>query len=287
MFDYARPKSLNETFALLREMPDARLLSGGTDLLVNLRGGRAATPLVIDLKRVADLEAGITQREGWLRVGAGTVMTDLAADDHVRDRFPSLVGAALVVGSVQIRNRATLAGNVCNASPAADTAPPLLIHDAVVELAGSAGLRRVELSQFFLGPGRTALQPGELVAAIELPIPGGPLGTAFARMTRRRGVDLATVSLCCSVSATGVTRFAFGAVGPRPFGVTDDTGILADPAGDPALQDEALRRLTGHASPLSNVRASREYREAMLLVLGRRALEAARQRLREAHLAGT
>lgn len=286
MFDYARPTSLDETFALLQEVPDARLLSGGTDLLVNLRGGRAVTPLVIDLKGVAGLEAGITERDGRLRIGAGTVMTQLVADDRIRDRFPALVEAALVVGSVQIRNRATLAGNMCNASPAADTAPPLLIHDAVVELACRSSVRRVPLGEFFVGPGRTALQAGELVAAIELPIPDGPLGTAFARMTRRRGVDLATVNLCCSVSPTGTTRFAFGAVGPRPFGVTDATGILANPDSDPAQRDEALRRLTGQATPLSNVRASREYREAMLLVLGRRALETARQRLQEAHRAG-
>jgi carbon-monoxide dehydrogenase medium subunit len=287
MFDYARPTSLDETFALLREVPDAKLLGGGTDLLVNLRGGRAVTPLVIDLKAVADLEAGITQQDGRLRVGAGAVMTALAADQRVRAHFPALVEAALVVGSVQIRNRATLAGNMCNASPAADTAPPLLIHDAVLELAGSTGRRRIALSEFFLGPGRTALQPGELVAAIELPIPDRPLGSAYARMTRRRGVDLATVNLCCSVSSAGVTRFAFGAVGPRPFGVTDETGTLADPAGDPARQDEALRRLTARATPVSNVRASREYREAMLLVLGRRALESARQRLRETDHART
>ena len=287
MFDYAQPTSLDETFGLLREVPDARLLGGGTDLVVNLRSGRAVTPLVIDLKRVAELEPGITQRDGWLRIGAGAVMTDLATDDRVRGRFPSLVEAALVVGSVQIRNRATLAGNMCNASPAADTAPPLLIHDAVVELTGDGGVRRVELSSFFLGPGRTALAAGEVVTAMELPLPDQPLGTAFARMTRRRGVDLATVNLSCSVSSAGVTRFAFGAVGPRPFVVTDETGILADPAGDPAQQDAALRRLTDHATPLTNVRASREYREAMLIVLGRRALETARRRLGEAQHAGS
>lgn len=286
MFDYARPTSLDETFALLQEVPDARLLSGGTDLLVNLRSGRTVAPLVIDLKRVAGLEAGITERDGRLRIGAGTVMTQLVADERIRAGFPALVEAALVVGSVQIRNRATLTGNVCNASPAADTAPSLLIHDAVVELTGRSSMRRVALGDFFVGPGRTALMAGELVTAIELPISDRPLGTAFARMTRRRGVDLATVNLCCSVSSAGVTRFAFGAVGPRPFAVTDETGILADPAGDRAQQDEALRRLTGQATPLSNVRASREYREAMLVVLGRRALEAARKRLGEAHRAG-
>ncbi|HEX6391366.1 MAG TPA: xanthine dehydrogenase family protein subunit M [Solirubrobacteraceae bacterium] len=286
MFDYARPRTLDETFALLRDEPGARLLCGGTDLVVALRKGSAQAPLVVDLKRVADLESGIVRRDGHLRIGARAVLSDLVADERVRSDFPALVEAALVVGSIQIRHRATLAGNICNASPAADTAPPLLIHDAIVEIVGRAGMRRVALGEFFVGPGRTALQPGELVAAIELPAPDGPLGTAFARMTRRRGVDLATVNLCCSVSAAGVTRFAFGAVGPRPFLVADETGVLAQPDGDVAGQDEALHRLTSRATPISNVRASREYREAMLLVLGRRALDVARRRLREAQLAG-
>jgi CO/xanthine dehydrogenase FAD-binding subunit len=133
-----------------------------------------------------------------------------------------------------------------------------------------------------VGPGRTAMVPGEIVTAIELPLPAEPLGAAFARMTRRRGVDLATVNLCCAVSSDGVTRFAFGAVGPRPFLVGDESGVLADPARDPAEQQRALRALTAQATPIANVRASREYREEMLFVLGRRALEQAREQLRDA-----
>ena len=279
MFEYARPTSLDETFGLLREAPDARLLLGGTDLLVGLRKGRVTTPLVVDLKRVADLERGIAERDGSLRIGARTVLTELVADDRIRTRFPALVEAADVVGSIQIRNRATLAGNQCNASPAADTATPLLVADALVELAGSSGTRRVALADFYTGPGRTVLAAGEIMSAIELPLPDAPRGSAFARMTRRRGVDLATVNLCCSVSADGVTRFAFGAVGPRPFAVRDDSGLLADASADPARQESALRNLAAQATPISNVRASREYREAMLLVLARRALLTARERL--------
>jgi carbon-monoxide dehydrogenase medium subunit len=279
VFEYARPTSLDETFGLLRDVPGARLLLGGTDLIVGLRKGRVTTPLVIDLKRVADLERGIVERDGHLRIGARTVLTEMVAHERIRRSFPALVEAADVVGSIQIRNRATLAGNQCNASPAADTATPLLVADAVVEVAGASGTRRLPLADFFTGPGRTLLAPGEIVSAIELPLPDAPAGSAFARMTRRRGVDLATVNLCCSVSANGTTRFAFGAVGPRPFAVTDESGVLADAGADAAQQDAALRELTGQATPISNVRASREYREAMLLVLARRALVRARERL--------
>lgn len=283
MFDYARPTSLREALALLRDVPDARPLLGGTDLLVGLRKGTLRPPLVIDLKRVADLPAGIEQTDSALRISATTVLTDLIADERVRSRFPALVEAALVVGSIQIRNRATLAGNIANASPAADTAPPLLVYGAVVEILGASSRRRVPLTEFFLGPGATVLAPGELVTAVELPLPDEAMGSAFARMTRRRGVDLATVNLCCSVSERGITRFAYGAVGPRPFVVADESGVLADPAHDPEEQEEVLRRLTAHATPISNVRASREYREAMLLVLSRRALALARTRLGDGH----
>lgn len=280
-FAYARPERLADVFGLWRDEPAARLLSGGTDLLVAIRKGRARPPLVIDLKRVRELAPEISEREGFLRIGASTVLSDMVADARVRAAFPALVEAALVVGSIQIRNRATLAGNLCNASPAADTAPPLLVHDAVVEVTGPSGARRLTLDAFFVGPGRTALERSELVSAIELPIPERPSGGAFERMTRRRGVDLATVNLACAIGADGVTRLGFGAVGPRPLLAVDDSGVLADPGASAEEQDAVLHRLAAVTSPISNVRASREYREAMLIVLARRALATARRRLEE------
>ena len=136
-----------------------------------MRKGTVAPPLVIDLKRVAELAPGIQEVNGRLRIGATTVMTALIADPRVRQAFPALVEAAQVVGSIQIRNRATLAGNLCNASPAADTAPPLLVHGARVRLVGPDGEREMAVADFFSGPGRTALVPGELVCAVVLPLP--------------------------------------------------------------------------------------------------------------------
>jgi len=282
MFAYARPQSLAETFGLLDAHPGARLLAGGTDLLVGVRKGTVVAPLLIDLKRVAELRGGITELDGAIRIGAGTVLTDVIDDRRIQDAFPALVAAARVVGSIQIRNRATLAGNLCNASPAADTVPPLLVFGALLELAGPAGSRRVSLAEFLVGPGRTVLEPGELVTAAHLPLPVDAVGSAFQRMTRRRGVDLATVNLACTVTAQGVTRFAFGAVGPRAFLATDESGTLAAGTADPAEEDAVIRRMTAEATPISNVRASREYREGMLLVLSRRALRSARDQLAEA-----
>jgi CO/xanthine dehydrogenase FAD-binding subunit len=281
MFAYERPENLDEALAILGAEPAARPLLGGTDLLVFVRKGTIDPPLVVDLKRIDALAPRIEEADGVVRITAATVLSRIAADERVRARFPALVEAADVVGSIQIRNRATLVGNLCNASPAADTAPPLIAHGARVELVAPGGRRQLPVADFLLGPGRTALEPDELVSAVEIPIPSGPIGSAFARMTRRRGVDLATVNLACVIDASGDTRMAFGAVGPRPFAAADATGILADDEADPAAQDDALRLMTAGATPISNVRASREYREAMLLVLARRAAAEARARRRE------
>jgi CO/xanthine dehydrogenase FAD-binding subunit len=211
------------------------------------------------------------QTGGVLRFSAGTTMTDVLADPFVQLSFPALAHAASIIGSIQIRNRATLVGNQCNASPAADTAPTLLVFGAVLVIAGLGGERRVALNDFFVSSGVTALQPGELVTAIEIPIPGGRAGSAFARRTRRRGHDLASVTMAVSVTDGGSTRMAFGSVGPRPL-------LFESHTGEPPL-DEWFA--AARPSPTS-MRATPEYRHAMLRVLARRALTTARQRLDEA-----
>jgi CO/xanthine dehydrogenase FAD-binding subunit len=272
-FGYLRPERLTEAVQLLAEHgPEAWVLAGGTDLIVGMQLGKHAPQLIVDLKRIADLPAGIEETPSGLTFAATTVMADIARDARVRHRFPALAEAVQTVGSLQIRHRATLAGNVCNASPGADTVPALLLYGAVMVAAGPDGDRRIPLRQFILGPRLTALRAGELVRAIELPWPEGGSGSAFARLTRRRGVDLATVSLCCSVSPAGEVRFSFGAVAPVPFLVTDGSGALTDPAADPATRDQVLAGLTARASPISDVRAGADYRRAMLVVLSRRAL---------------
>ena len=278
-FTYARPATLTETFDLLDSAGagEVRPIVGGTDLIVGLQSGTITPQLVVDLKHLADLPAGIEQVDGHLRISAPTPLTDVIADQRVRTWFPALADAAATVGSVQIRNRASLTGNICNASPAFDTGPALLVHDAVLVLSGRDGDRRVPVADFVLGPRRTDLRPGELATAVELPLPERPLRATFARLTRRRGVDLATLSLCCGIGPRR-TRFAFGAVAPRPFAVDDDSGVLADPDSSDEARDEVLRAMTAQASPITDVRGGADYRRAMLLVLSRRALAAAQSR---------
>jgi CO/xanthine dehydrogenase FAD-binding subunit len=280
-FTYERPSTLAEAVALLdAHRSSARILAGGTDLIIRLRDGSATPQVVIDLKRVAELSSAIREDGRVVTIGATTVMTDVAASEPIRRNFQALAEAAAVVGSVQIRNRATLAGNICNASPAADTSPSLLVYGAVVIAAGPNGSRRIPVSELFVRSGVTTLEPNELVAAIELPVPTRRTGAVHVRRTRRRGHDLASVTLCCSVDDAGVTRLAYGSVGPKPVLTVDDTGVLADPAAADSAKEAILERMFEGASPSKrSMRASPEYRLAMLRVLGVRAVRIAIERL--------
>lgn len=280
-FEYERPTSLADAVALLTSHDaDARLLAGGTDLIIRLRDGSLRPKTVIDVKGIAELNADIRESDGHLRIGAQTVMSEVMADERIRRDYEALSEGAAVVGSAQIRNRATLAGNICNASPAADTAPALLVYGAVVRIAGPEGARRVPIGDFFVRSGVTTLAAGELVTAIDLPLPPAPRGAAHVRRTRRRGHDLASVTLTCAVSADGSTRIAYGSLGPRPVLVTDTTGVLADPAAPDAMKLRRLEELLAAASPSArSMRASPEYRLAMLHVLGLRAVGLAIERL--------
>ncbi len=281
-FAYLRPATLDQTIAVLAD-PAAKpyLLAGGTDLIVRLRRGHLRPTVVIDTKSVRDLHSEIVAIDGGLRFGARVTMTSIIQDTRVRQHFEALVEAASVVGSVQIRNRATLTGNICNASPAADTVPALLIYGAVANVVGPAGSRSVPLSDFFIGPGRTVLNRGELLESVDLLFPKVNVGAAFGRITRRRGVDLATINLCGLVDANGSARFAFGAVGPTPFVTADDSGALATSGTDIAARKGALRSLFAKARPITDVRGSQEYRSAMLEVMTERTWQVAVSRLNE------
>ena len=181
------------------------------------------------------------------------------------------------MGSVQIRNRATLAGNICNASPAADTAPPLLVYGARVVVAGPAGDRASRSTTFFVRSGVTTLSRGELVTAIELPLPAAPRGSVHLRRTRRRGHDLASVTLACAVADGGTTRLAYGSLGPRPLLVVDETRRprRSDGAGRRRKRERLERCSPTRARRPRSMRASPDYRLAMLHVLGLRAVDIA------------
>jgi carbon-monoxide dehydrogenase medium subunit len=252
-----------------------RILIGGTDLIVGLRHHTLQPDLIVDLKNAQDLPEPIAVSEEGVSIGPTLTMTELITHPVVQEWYPGLVEAAGSVGSVAIRNRASLIGNVCNGSPAADTAPPLLVLGASVTIASVDGERTVPMSEFFLGPRRTQCTPGQIVTQINLPRPADGSGSASRRLTRRRGVDIATVSVAAQVDADGKLLLGLGAVGPRPLltGQTDPLALDDSPALIKVL-DELLEL----ATPISDVRSSREYRIATLRALTKRAVLTAANR---------
>jgi carbon-monoxide dehydrogenase medium subunit len=276
MPNYYRPTTRADALAALAAGGGrARPLVGGTDLLVGLRHATVVPDVLVDLKGVTDLPDPVVVTDDGVQIGATFTMGELVTHPVIRAWYPALVEAALTVGSVAIRNRASLVANSCNASPAADTAPPLLVHGARVTIASQDGDRTALLDEFFLGPRRTLCGPGELVARIDLPRPAPGSSSAFRRLTRRRGVDLATVSVAAGVGPDGGLVLGMGAVGPRPLRTAVPGPV--DVAEGPALE-QALDQLLSAATPISDVRGSREYRLATLRVLARRAVLAAADR---------
>ncbi len=282
-FSYERPESLEEALQVLgANGSEAEILAGGTDLVIAMRDRYAQPKVVVDIKHIAEFSPSLTWDGDTVTLSPTATMSEVVADEGINTHFPALAEAAVVVGSVQIRNRATLLGNICNGSPAADTAPPLLAYDATIVVAGSEGTRKIPIDDFIVGPGRTDLREGEIAIAIELAVPPRLVGSAYERMTRRRGTDLASVTLCATVDDAGVTQVAYGSVGPRAWLKTDETGVLADPAASSEAKAAVYEEMFVDASPsVRSMRASPDYRRAMLRVLGARAVGRATERLQK------
>ena len=270
MAHYCRPPTLNDALAVLGESDGkGRILVGGTDLLVHTRRDPYADTVLIDIKGATDLAPAMEVVGDTVRFGPTASMAALADHADVAGWFPAVVAASKVVGSVAIRNRATLIGNICNASPACDTAPGLLVHGAVVTIAGPAGQRELPLHEFFLAPGKTACGADEIVIRLDVPVPADGTASAFERLTRRRGVDLATVNLAARVDPDGAITLALGCVGPTPLLTATSGPVDHD---DTASVEAAVDELISIATPISDVRATKEYRTAMTRVLALRAV---------------
>jgi len=279
-FDYFAPQSLSDATSLLRRYgTKARLLAGGTDLLLRLERRLIETSVVVDLKKIRALRGIKATRKG-LRIGTVTLMEEIASSPLVQSRYGMIAKGAAAVGSIQTRNRATLGGNLCNASPAADTAPPLIALSARARIAGSRRDREVPLEEFFIGPGKTCLQPNELLKEIFIPSPAGRSGSSFQRCTRT-AMDIALVN--CAVFLSLVSkreivadiRIALGAVAPTPVRAQPAEDVLKGKNPDKDAIEEAAERAVASVSPIDDVRSSASYRREMVRVLTRRAIEEA------------
>jgi CO/xanthine dehydrogenase FAD-binding subunit len=284
-FEYKSSTVLEDVFSLLEDdQHKTAVLAGGTDIVNHIRLGKRTPAQVVDIKNIKELNNTIEYSEDGLTIGALATLTEVEFHPVIRKVFRALSESANRVGSRQIRNRGTVVGNICNASPAADTIPALLIYDAIVNIIGRGSRRSVPLESFITGPGKIDLNKGELVESIYLPVPPKDHTSCYLKLARREGADLTTVGVSALISKSGEVRMALGAVGPKPFRAYAAEGLLSFEQRSETVMESALEEAKKQASPISDLRGSKEYRLAMVKVYIRKALDLCERRLKEEQL---
>lgn len=279
-FDYLAPATLAEALHALASCANARVLAGGTDLLVQLKSERCETSLVVDVKRIPELMS-IQWEESGLRVGAAAPCIRIAAHPDVIAHYPSLVELASLIGGAAIQGRASLGGNLCNASPSADSVPLLIALSAVARVAGPGGMREIPVEDFCLAPGRNALASGEFLVDLFLPKPAPGFRAHYLRFIPRNEMDIAVVGVGVSATVAGgritSARLALASVAPTPLFVREVTAALVGQTPSPEVIAKAAALAQAAARPISDMRAPADYRRHLCGVLSRRALTAVLQ----------
>ncbi len=284
-FEYHAPQSLEEALTLLKERRDGvKLLAGGTDLLVQMKEAGLHPPAVVSLHALPELRSIDFDETRGLRIGAGIDMATIEGLAAVRERYTALAEGAGIVGSIQTRNMATLGGNIANAAPSADTAPPLVVFDAMAEIAGPGGSRELPVAELFEGPGRTVLARDEIVVAFRLPAPPRRTGSVYERHTPRKIMDIAVVgvgirlTLAAKADTIQETRICLGAVAPTVIRATEAEQALSGQAPAEELFARAAELAQAAARPISDVRGSAEFRRYLVGVMTKRCLGIALER---------
>ena len=287
-FDYIQPHSVADAVVLLNERGEkARVLAGGTDLIVQLREDRRHADVVVDIKHIPDVNELSYSPATGLTVGAAVPCYRIYGNAEIAKAYPGLMDAASLVGGIGIQGRASLGGNLCNASPAADTIPPMIILGAIAHIAGPNGVRKIPVEQFCTGPGKSALQRGELLVSIHFPSPQANAGAFYLRFIPRNEMDIAVVGAGAQVVLNAdkthfvSARIAIGAVAPTPLLVSDAGAALAGQAVSAAAIQKASEIAEAAARPISDMRGTAEYRKHLTGVLTRRAINGAVQRAKE------
>jgi carbon-monoxide dehydrogenase medium subunit len=278
-FELALPRSVDEALRVLSDRgSEAKLLAGGTDLLPQMKNGLLKPACVIDLSGVARVKALQPEKAG-LRVGAAVPARALERDATARSTYTALSESAALVGSVQVRNLATLGGNLCNAAPSADMAPPLLTLDAEAVIVGPKGERRVPFADFFTGVRRTVLAADEILVEIVVPAPGPRSGGNYLRHTPRRELDIAVVGVAAQLTlangSCSKARIALAAVAPVPLRARQAEQALEGKPVTPEAIERAAELAVGVAKPISDQRGSADYRRHLVRVLTARTLRTA------------
>lgn len=280
---YQRPTSQVEAVQLLSQ-DGARPLAGGTDLIPQLREGRVAAASVVDLKHVPGFTTLARRADGSWRIGAAVTVGQLGRDAVFAREHAALLAAARLIGSLQIQNRASLGGNLCNAAPSADASPMLIALDAVAVVASAAGERRIPARSVAVAPGRTSLAPGEVLVALELPaLPQASAG-CYLRFTPRREMDIAIAGAAARLDLgpdgrIAVARIALASVAPTPLPVPSAEAVLQGEQPTAEVIAAAAATASRDCSPISDTRGSADYRRELVTVLTRRALMQCAQRL--------
>jgi carbon-monoxide dehydrogenase medium subunit len=280
-FDYFAPESLEEAIDLLTIHGDsAKVLAGGTDLMVKIRLGAISPGVLVSIKKVPGLDTITMDPEKGLTIGATALLADVAAHPEIRTRYPAIATAAADTANVQVRNMGTVVGNLCNASPSADNAPALLVMDATVHIAGAGGERILPLEQFFKGPGQTALASNEIVTAVSVPPLPRNTGVMYLSFSGRGKLDCSTVGIGALMTLEGDTckdaRIAVGACAPIPMLALEAGKMLTGQPVDKQLLRSASRKAAEETSPIDDLRASAAYRLKVVEVLAYRVLAEAR-----------
>ena len=285
--DYHRPTSVDEAVGLLSQYKGkARVLAGGTDLLVQMRGGRYELDAVIDGKHIDELnELSYDAKEG-LTIGAAVPCYRVYGDDAIAAAYPGLMDAATLIGGIQIQGRATLGGNLVNAAPSGDGIPALIAHSAVAKVVGPNGTREIAVEDVCTGPGRTQLADDELLVSIHLPAPSKGFGARYIRFIPRNEMDIAVVGVGASVTLSNGTiesaRVSLASVAPTPLFVEAAGAALAGKEPTDENIQAAANAARDAATPITDMRGTIEYRKHLCEVLTRRALHTAIERAREA-----
>lgn len=280
---YTAPETLDEAVTLLaRSNGSARILAGGTDLLVQLRADTIEPDVVVDLKRLPDV-LGIEAQEGGYRVGAAVSCAELSEHEALVRDWPGVVEAAALIGSTQIQGRATLGGNLCNGSPAADSVPALVAAGATVEIVGPDGSRELPVEDVVTGPGQTVLTPGEILTAFRLPARPARSGSAYMRFIPRTEMDIAVVGTGIQIvldeaGICSAARVGLGAVAERSLLAAEAAEALIGTPVDAAALSELAKRVEAACRPIDDKRGTREFRTEVAGVLARRTAQVALER---------
>lgn len=285
VLDYVSAGSVKEALGLLTSHNGkARVLGGGTDLIVQMREHRRRAELLIDLKSIAELTSIRYDTQTGLWIGAAASCSEIRANPYVLERYPGLVDAIRLIGGVQIQSRATVGGNLCNGSPAADSIPALIVHNAKCLIVNDSGDHEIPVEQFCVAPGKNVLQNGEFLLAILVPMNPQNFGAHYLRFIPRNEMDIAVVGAGASVTLDETkqkilsARIALGAVAPTPLLVEEAGAYLAGKEITQENIQEAAKIAQAAARPISDLRGTAEHRRHLCAVLTRRALEKAIER---------